>query len=813
MGRPGDNKRQRDPEDASEAVEEAVAQDAAVKPPKNKRPRVETNKSLFIRSLPASATSESLTEFFSQHYPVKHATVVIDPKTKASKGFGFVSFADPDDALEAKEKLNNYVLDGRRLKLDIAQPRQRDGSKVGSATSQKLVEEKRKRDEALAEARVLPKLILRNLPWSIKTPEQLSALFQPYGKVKFCDLPNDRGKLSGFGFVTLKNKRCADKAMANLNGKVVDGRTLAVDYAVKKQAWDEMHGIVRSEDASVKEPAKESKAKKSSKSKPVDESEDEENGKEVEEDEEDDDQAGMTQEDKDLANFFKNHEENLESESEHDEEDDDDEDEDNEDEGKEDDDEESGDEDISDLESVDLDDDASEDGGTKLPPKKRIADNSTTLFVRNLPYTATDETVKAHFNHFGPVRYARTVVDRATDRPAGTAFVCFFNEEDFLTCLKGAPRQQPAATLSKHSVLQDETIDQEGKYTLEGRLLAVTQAVSKDEATRLAAEGVRNGKDKDKRRLFLLAEGQISTNSPMYSKLTESEIKMRDASAKQRKKMIQTNPSLHLSLTRLALRNLPRNLDSKDLKALARQAVVGFATDVKEGRREPLSKEENTRGGAADKEAEHRRKEKKKGVVTQAKVVFESADGTKITEKVGGGKSRGYGFIEYSSHRWALMGLRYLNGYAMKNELGKSQRLIVEFAIENANVVQRRRTQEERQVQQQRAGHSGAKPEGFKGAAGKKWMNGKGKGEKGAKEEAPEKGRKVKPKEWNKSTKGLAKEGGGGGRGSGGRAKGGAEPSSKAEKKDADTKLAMRTKIISRKRMMRKKKAVTRAGK
>lgn len=163
-----------------------------------------------------------------------------------------------------------------------------------------------------------------------------------------------------------------------------------------------------------------------------------------------------------------------------------------------------------------------------------------------------------------------------------------------------------------------------------------------------------------------------------------------------RKKQVQNNPALHLSLTRLSLRNLPRSLTSKELKALAREAVVGFATQVKAGIRQQLSKEEEARDGEEMKKAEEQRKLKRKGIVRQAKIVFEGREGAKVSEESGAGKSRGYGFIEYSSHRWALMGLRWLNGHQLTTGGGKEKRLIVEFAIENAQVVQRRKENEEK---------------------------------------------------------------------------------------------------------------------
>ncbi|KAK4242440.1 hypothetical protein C8A03DRAFT_40254 [Achaetomium macrosporum] len=774
MGKSG-KKRQLETEDAPAGAEETSGQ---ISNPPSKKARVESRKQLFVRSLPPSATSESLTEFFSQHYPVRHATVVLDPKTKTSRGYGFVSFTDPEDAHEAKEKLNNELFDGRRLKLDIAQPRHRDVAKSGVEAVSKAVEEKQKREQELAEARKAPKLIIRNLPWSIKTSEQLAKLFQPYGKIKFADLPNDKGKLAGFGFVTLRGRKNAERAMEAINGKEVDGRTLAVDWAVDKQTWEKLKDTATSEGgADTDKSPKAKKAKKKAK-----------------EEKEEDEDPNMTQEDRDLMNFFKNYGDNLEDEEDEDEDEDEDEEEDKDsgdESDREDEDEEEKDED----EEVDEDseseesEESDEDGDGKEKPKKPMTDNSTTLFIRNLPYTTTDETLKAHFERFGRVRYARVVMDHTLDKPAGTGFVCFFNLEDCKACLKGAPRHRPVTTLAKHSVLQDETADPEGNYTLDGRVLWVAQAVSKDEAARLAEEGPRKGKEKDKRRLFLLSEGAIPKNSPLYHKLTPTEIKMREASAKQRKKLIESNPALHLSLTRLAIRNIPHNLGSKDLKQLAREAVVGFAKDVREGRRQPLSKEENTRGGEQDKEAERRRKEKGKGVVKQAKIVFETKEGSKVDEKTGAGRSRGYGFIEYSSHRWALMGLRWLNGHALKNEAGKTQRLIVEFAIENANVVQRRKAQEEKMRQRKQED----RPQGGKGK--EKEVGGKksGQDDKGGKKggKSGKGGKRGEDEKWKKDEMPPTKEG----------------------KKKAEAKLSLRTKIIARKRMMRKKKASMRAGK
>jgi nucleolar protein 4 len=739
-----------------EAEADLEQQGAATKAqdgPPSKKSRVEERRSLFVRSLPTSATAESLTDFFSQHYPVKHATVVIDPKTKESRGYGFVTFTDADDAIEAKKKLNNELFGGRRMKLDVAEPRHRAGG--DSAAKSHIAEEKKKREEEMAEARKAPKLIIRNLPWSIKSSEQLTKAFSKYGKIKFADLPNNKGKLKGFGFVTFRSKKHAERAMEEMNGKEVDGRTIAVDWAVSKDEWQQQLG---QEQGYGEKNESKSKLKKSKKEK-------------TEEDEdEDEEMKDMNEEDRDLAMFMKKMNEFDSEDEDKDEEEKDDES-----------DEESGAEldsnqDEEEDEDEDEDEDLSSDAEEAEEEKpKRLTDNSTTIFIRNLPFTATDESLKEHFTSFGAIRYARIVKDRATERPAGTGFVCFVKEDDFKACLRNAPRQRQPVKAARHSVLQDETVDTDGRYTLDGRVLSVAHAVSKEESARLTEAGpaARKGQEKDKRRLYLLSEGTIPSGSPLYKLLSPTEVKLREQSLQQRKKQVQSNPSLHLSMTRLAIRNLPRNMSSKELKQLARQAIVGFSADLKAGKRLPLSKEELSRGGAEDREAEHRRKEKGVGVVKQAKVVFETRDGKKVDESTGAGLSRGYGFIEYSSHRWALMGLRWLNGHALKNEAGRTVRLIVEFAIENAQVVSRRKANEIR-ARTKRAEAQENEDQDKK--TGRKDVKGKGKG-KGAKASADAE-----------------------------------EERDASSKKDAREKLAQRQRIIGRKRMARKTKKNGRKG-
>lgn len=61
----------------------------------------------------------------------------------------------------------------------------------------------------------------------------LENLFAEYGEVAEAHVITDRetGRSRGFGFVEMKSTEAAEKAIASLNGKDVDGRQLQVNVA------------------------------------------------------------------------------------------------------------------------------------------------------------------------------------------------------------------------------------------------------------------------------------------------------------------------------------------------------------------------------------------------------------------------------------------------------------------------------------------------------------------------------------------------------------------------------------------------------
>ncbi len=80
-------------------------------------------KTLFIGSIAWATTSESLRAAFEQSGAVTSAKVITDRETGRSKGFGFVDMSNDDEAAKAIERWNGAELDGRKIVVNEARPR------------------------------------------------------------------------------------------------------------------------------------------------------------------------------------------------------------------------------------------------------------------------------------------------------------------------------------------------------------------------------------------------------------------------------------------------------------------------------------------------------------------------------------------------------------------------------------------------------------------------------------------------------------------------------------------------------------------
>lgn len=77
---------------------------------------------LYIGNLPWSVTDQSLQELFSTYGQIEEAIIIKDKFSKRSKGFGFVTFSNDEDAKKAISEMNEKEVEGRSLTVSEARP-------------------------------------------------------------------------------------------------------------------------------------------------------------------------------------------------------------------------------------------------------------------------------------------------------------------------------------------------------------------------------------------------------------------------------------------------------------------------------------------------------------------------------------------------------------------------------------------------------------------------------------------------------------------------------------------------------------------
>ncbi|GMS84571.1 hypothetical protein PENTCL1PPCAC_6746, partial [Pristionchus entomophagus] len=434
------------------------------------------------------------------------------------------------------------------------------------------------------------RIIIRNLPFQT-TKEDLEKACTPFGEYTEVVLPKCKDKkfpnsCAGFGFVQYKTEEEAEKGLKGLNEAKIHGRKIAADWTMPKDTYE-----------TAKHEEKEELAKKVKVEKTEDGGKKEKKGKKKEVDEE------SEKEDED--------DEDIEMEKDEDDSEDDDEEKSDEDEEK----------------SEDEDEDGEGKKGEGKVPRKE--DNAVAekrvIFLRNLSFQTTDESLKDAMKEYGSVKLAIVCKYGDSGHSKGTAFVHFETPQEANKVIYAANG---------------------GEIYIDGRSINASLAIPKDEATKLDKEKHAKA-SKDSRNLLLARVGVIREG-------TEAAKGMSKSDAEKRRKLVQSmrkkleNLHMFISPTRLVIHNMPFSLTDDKLRELCEKA-----------------------GGEG-------------ASVVECRIW---RDLHNLDDK-GVARSRGYGFVAFSSHSAALACLHSLNNNA--ETFTNERRPIVEFSIENLQALKMR---------------------------------------------------------------------------------------------------------------------------
>jgi RNA recognition motif-containing protein len=85
---------------------------------------------LYVGNLPFTATEDAVRNLFVPHGSVEKVSIINDRDTGRPRGFGFVEMSNAD-ASRAMQALNGTDFEGRALRINEAQERERSGGAGG----------------------------------------------------------------------------------------------------------------------------------------------------------------------------------------------------------------------------------------------------------------------------------------------------------------------------------------------------------------------------------------------------------------------------------------------------------------------------------------------------------------------------------------------------------------------------------------------------------------------------------------------------------------------------------------------------------
>uniref|UniRef100_A0AAY4EGF2 Polyadenylate-binding protein n=1 Tax=Denticeps clupeoides TaxID=299321 RepID=A0AAY4EGF2_9TELE len=169
---------------------------------------------IFIKNLDKSIDDKALYDTFSAFGNILSCKVVCDES--GSKGYGFVHFETQEAAERAIEKMNGMLLNDRKVFVGRFKSRKEREAELG------------------ARAKEFTRVYIKNFGEDMDD-EKLREVFSKYGNaMSIRVMTDDGGKSLGYGFVSFERHEDAQRAVDEMNGKELNGRTIYVGRAQTK---------------------------------------------------------------------------------------------------------------------------------------------------------------------------------------------------------------------------------------------------------------------------------------------------------------------------------------------------------------------------------------------------------------------------------------------------------------------------------------------------------------------------------------------------------------------------------------------------
>ncbi|XP_029286108.1 nucleolin [Cottoperca gobio] len=162
-------------------------------------------RTLFVKNLPFSATTDDLKEVFEDAVDVR-----LPPGQNGSnRGIAYIEFKSEAEAEKMLEEAQGADVQGRSIMVDYVGDKSQKGANVAASGAASKT------------------LVVNNLSFTA-TEEALQATFEKAVSIR---IPQRDGRPKGFAFVEFESTEDAKDALENLNNTDIEGRSIRLEYS------------------------------------------------------------------------------------------------------------------------------------------------------------------------------------------------------------------------------------------------------------------------------------------------------------------------------------------------------------------------------------------------------------------------------------------------------------------------------------------------------------------------------------------------------------------------------------------------------
>ncbi|PWA00632.1 hypothetical protein BB558_003317 [Smittium angustum] len=192
---------------------------------------------IFIGDLCPEVNESSLLEALSEFTSISNTKIMIDPNTRLSRGFAFLTLTDKEQADNLIASMNGKTIGSRQIRVNWANQNTFHGNRSNQSGNHQNKYNSSKYEITLKQSAPFNTIVYCGNLTSFTTHDNLLRIFSQYGYVNDIRIQSN----NGFAFVKMDTHENAAMAIVSVNGIVLNGKNIRCSWGKDSYAEKTMN--------------------------------------------------------------------------------------------------------------------------------------------------------------------------------------------------------------------------------------------------------------------------------------------------------------------------------------------------------------------------------------------------------------------------------------------------------------------------------------------------------------------------------------------------------------------------------------------